>query len=106
MTTTDTSKSMAEMTEFMERTMRLAETQWGAWGDAGSIGTLYRMGFDAWKNWTEIQLSMMDACWKMSSLSLDNPILKVGTTALKTGMDPAHDEQAKGQVRLKKIAAS
>lgn len=106
MTTTETSKSMTEMTEFMDRTMRLAETQWRAWGDPGSFATLYQMGFDAWKNWMDIQLSMMDACWKMSCLSFDNPLFKAGTSALKTGMESLHDEHGKVQVRLKKVAAS
>ncbi len=105
MTTTDASKSMIEMTEFMDRTMRLAETQCRAWGDPASVGTMYRMGFDAWKNWTEIQLSMMDACWKMSCLSIDNPFLKASTTALKSAME-SHEDQGKMQVRLKKVAAS
>ncbi len=104
MTNADTSKTLPEMTEIMDRSMRLAETQWRAWGDLESFGTLYRMGFDAWRNWTEIQLAMLDACWKMSCLSLDVPAQMAGTRP--NAESESQRDPGKVPVRLKKVAAS
>ena len=51
--------------------VRFVESQWRMWGDPTNMSTFYQMGYDSWKNWTDFQLSLLDTCMKLGTLSLD-----------------------------------
>jgi hypothetical protein len=91
-----------EFNDVLESSLRAAELPWRAFGDPGSIGTLYQMGYDAWKTWADMQLSVIDACWKMGCLGLDVPTA-ADPQAAEDGTDA---ERVKLEVRLKKVSGS
>ena len=73
MPTQAAARSAHEITATLDNQFNMLEMPWRAWGDAESFGTFYQLGYDAWRNWAEMQLSLLDACWKMSCLTLDMP---------------------------------
>ncbi|MFO1435919.1 MAG: hypothetical protein U1F34_06050 [Gammaproteobacteria bacterium] len=92
-------RSAHEITATVENQFNLLEMPWRAWGDAESFGTFYQIGFDAWRNWAEMQMSLMDACWKMSCLTLDTPYSETSQSDIgKSTSEPKSD------LKLKKIS--
>jgi hypothetical protein len=98
MTTASPSEISSDFRSIFDSNMRFAETQWRALGDLGNVGAFYQMGFDAWRHWTELQLSLWDTCWKMSSLPLD--LLAPGAQR-----DAVEHHIEASRARMKKIAA-
>jgi hypothetical protein len=94
-------RSAHEINATLDSQFNMLEMPWRTWGDPESFGNFYQLGYDAWRNWAEMQLSLLDACWKMSCLTLDVPGSE-STTAdtSKTTAD------SKSEVRLKKISNS
>jgi hypothetical protein len=92
-----------ETSELFEAAMKNAEMPWRAWGDPAGFGTLYQMGYDAWKTWADMQLSMLDACWKMGCLTLDVP---AAAEERRVVGDDTTAERVQLQVRLKKVSGA
>lgn len=92
-----------EINDLLESSLKAAEMPWRAWGDPGGLGTMYQMGYDAWKTWADMQLSMIDACWKMGCLSLDLPTASANPEIAEDGTDA---ERVRLEVRLKKVGGS
>jgi hypothetical protein len=95
--------SNPEINDLLESSLKAAEMPWRAWGDTGSLGTMYQMGYDAWKTWADMQLSMIDACWKMGCLGLDLP---AGSADPQAADDDTDAERVRLEVRLKKVSGS
>ena len=88
-----------EITATMESPFNMLEMPWRTWGDPESIGTFYQLGYDAWRNWAEMQLSLLDACWKMGCLTLDAP--RGDLANADVGKSPTEN---KSDIKLKKIS--
>jgi hypothetical protein len=78
----------------------LLEMPWRAWGDPESFCNFYQLGYDAWRNWAETQLALLDACWKMSCLTLDMP---GGAISTNKAADKSGDDN-QSEVKLDRIS--
>jgi len=64
--------------------VHMAEANWRALNDAACLGTMYELGFKAWKQWAEMQMALVDAYWKFGRLSMDIPISHEEATTRET----------------------
>ncbi|MGQ0657739.1 MAG: hypothetical protein ACT4NU_06525 [Chromatiales bacterium] len=59
------------VTKVLNDSWQLAEANWRALNGATNLGTMYELGFKAWKQWAEMQMAFVDACWRFGQLSMD-----------------------------------
>lgn len=80
-----------EMTRAVSRvftdSVHLAEANWRAISGTTSLGTMYELGFNTWKQWAELQMALVDACLKFGQISVDLPAFH-DITAMADATEP------------------